>query len=33
MWISMRSIIGPLMRFWYLVTVALEQVHGLCGSP
>jgi hypothetical protein len=33
MWMSMRSIIGPLMRFWYLVTVEWEQLHGLCESP
>jgi hypothetical protein len=25
---SIRSSIGPEMRFWYLVTIELEQVQG-----
>ncbi len=29
----MRSSSGPEMRFWYLVTVAGEQVQALTGSP
>ena len=27
MWMSMRSSMGPEMRFWYLVTVECEQVY------
>ena len=33
MWMSMRSSSGPEMRFWYLVTMVVEQVQGLTGSP
>jgi hypothetical protein len=29
----MRSRRGPEMRFWYLLTVAGEQVHSLRLSP
>jgi hypothetical protein len=30
---SMRSSKGPLIRFWYFVTIEDEQVQGLVGSP
>ena len=33
MWMSIRSKSGPEMRFWYLVTMPLEQVQGLVGEP
>ena len=33
MWMSMRSSIGPEIRFWYLVTSAGAQVQGFIESP
>jgi len=32
MWMSIRSSMGPEMRFWYLVTKAGSHVHAFCVS-